>query len=278
MTCIVSIKIDRLILKKSKESDQAKSSRTIIDKEIPWSDYEGRQKHHDDKSKIKKQHLNVTASSLGFPSRDHAPSSSFSTKANGASTQMIFSTHSMVLVSPSVQASSISITGLPKSISPSLAPTMPAKRRSPPPPPKVPRTKATINTVTREPCSYEMQHEDDIPSIHTRGTDQNIKITAGSSEQRGASSESPSKHVTDVNMFELNARGSMVDGFTSTEDIQPHTLSGKRYFLCQLQLVYDGLIKVSALDSERVARNRALAGDRSYVLPSAARLSVLSQY
>ena len=277
MTCIVSIKIDRLILKKSKESDQAKSSRTIIDKEIPWSDYEGRQKHHDDKSKIKKQHLNVTASSLGFPSRDHVPSSSFSTKANGASTQMTFSTHSMVLVSPSVQASSISITGLPKSISPSLAPTMPAKRRSPPPPPKVPRTKATINTVTREPCSHEMQHEDDIPSRHTRGTDQNIEITAGSSEQRGASSESPSKHVTDVNMFKLNARGPMVDGFTSTEDIQPHTLSGKRYFLCQLQLVYDGLIKVSALDSERVARNRALAGDQSYVLPSAARL-LLSQY
>ena len=265
MTCIISINIDRLILKKSKESDQDKSSRTIIETEIPWSDNEGKPRHHDDKSKIKKQHLKVTASSLGLPSRDHAPSSSFSTMASGASTQMAFSSHSMVLVSPSVQASSISIAGLPKSISPSLAPTMPAKRRFPPPPPKVPPTKATINTVTREPRSHEMQHEDDVPSRHTRGTDHNITITAASWKQRGTSSESPSKHVTDVNMFELNAPGPMVDRFTSTEDIQPHTLSGKRYFLCQLQLVYGGLL--SAFDSEASGPVSSPArGILSYVL------------
>ena len=233
MTCIVSIKIDRLILKKSKESDQAKSSLTITKTEIPWSDYNGKPKHHDDKLEIQKQHLNVTASSLGFPSRDHAPSSSFSTKANGASTQMTFSSHSMVLVSPSVQASSISITGLPKSINPSLAPTMPAKMRSPPPPPKVPSTKAAINTVTEEPRSQK------IPGSRlTRRADRNITITAGSLKQPGASSVSPSKHVvTNVDMLQVNGLRTMGNGFTSTEDIQPHTLSGKIYFLCQLQLV-----------------------------------------
>ena len=246
-----------MILKKSKESDQAKSSLTIIETEIPWSDNEEKSRHHGDKSKIKKQHLNVTASSLGFPSRDHAPSRSFSTKANGASTQMTFSSHSMVLVSPSVQASSISITGLPKSISPSLAPTMPAKRRSPPHPPKVPRIKATINTVTKEPASHGFQDVGDVPSRRTRGTDHNITITVGSLEQRGPSSVSPSKHVvTDVDMLELNAPGSMVDRFTSTEDIQPHTLSGKRYFLCQLQLVYGDLIKVSECVRLRSERSR----------------------
>ncbi|XP_020620824.1 uncharacterized protein LOC110058513 isoform X2 [Orbicella faveolata] len=213
---------DHLILKKSKESDKAKSSLTIIEKEIPWSD----DKRHDEKFTIEKQHVNVTASSLGFPSRDQAPSSSFSTKANGASTQMTSSSHSMVLVSPSVEASSISITGLPKSISPSLAPTMPAKRRSPPPPPKVPRTKATFPTVTKEPSSHEMQGDEGVPSRHTGSTEQNITITADSLKQRGASSVSPSKHgLTPEDMIELSARGS-VDGYTSTEDIQHHTLSG----------------------------------------------------
>ena len=262
MNCIVSIKIDRLILKKSKESDQAKSSLTITKTEIPWSDNNGKPKHHDDKLEIQKQLLNVTASSLGFPSRDHAPSSSFSTKANGASTQMTFSSHSMVLVSPSVQASSISISGLPKTISPSLAPTIPAKRTSPPPPPKVPSTKATINTVTKKPPSHEKQDGNDFPSRHPRGTDHNVTITAGSLKQPEASSVSPSKHVvTNVDMLQLNGLTTMGDGFTSTEDIQHHTLSGKRYFLCQLQLVQSGLIKLVRLTLKRAVRVRALAGD-----------------
>ena len=237
LTCVVSIKIDHLILKKTEESDKAKSSLTIIEKEIPWSGDKRNLKHHDDKFTSEKQHLNVSSSSLGFPSRDQAPSSSSSTKANRASTQMTFSSHSVVLVSSSVEASSISISGLPKSISPSLAPTKPAKRRSPPPPPNVPRTKPTAKTnfdaITKEPSSHEMQGDQgDIPSRHTRRIDQNINITAGSSKRRAASSVSPSKYVVTVDMFDLNARG-VVEGNTSTEFIPHHTLSGKKmiYFL-----------------------------------------------
>ena len=141
LTCVVSIKIDHFILNKKKESGKAKSSLTIIEKEIPWSDDKRKPKYHDDKFTVEKQHLNVTASSLGSPSRDHTPSSSFSTEANGASVHMTFPSHSVVLVSPSVEASSISISGFPKSISPSLSPTMPSKWRSSPPPPSVPGTK-----------------------------------------------------------------------------------------------------------------------------------------
>ena len=68
--------------------------------------------------------------------------------------------------------------------------------------------------------------EGDIPSKHTRSTDQFINITAGSSKQRAASSVSPSKHVVTVDMFDLNARG-VVEGHTSTEFNTHHTLSGK---------------------------------------------------
>ena len=227
LTCVVSIKIDHFILNKKKESGKAKSSLTIIEKEIPWSDDKRKPKYHDDKFTVEKQHLNVTASSLGFPSRDQAPSSSFSTKANRASTQVTFSSHSVVLVSPSAEASSISISGLPKAIRPSLAPTMPGKRRSPPPPPNVPRTKPTFDAITKEPSIQEMQgDEGDIPSRHTRSTDENINITVDPSKQRAASSVSPSKYVVTVDMFDLNARG-IVGGHTSTEFIAHHTLSGK---------------------------------------------------
>ena len=224
--------LDHLILKKRKESDKFKSSLTIIEKEIPWSNDKRKPKHYDDKVTIEKQHLNVSPSSLGFPSLDQAPSSSSSTKANSASTQMTFSAHSVVLVSPSVEASSISISGLPKSISPSLAPTKPAKRRSPPPPPNVPRTKPTAKArfpaITKELSSHEMQgDEGDISSRHTRKTDQDINITASSLKQRVASSVSPSKYVVTADMFDLNARG-MVGGHTSTEFIPHHTLSGKK--------------------------------------------------
>ena len=212
-------------LKKRKQSDKAKDSLTIIEKGIP--DDKRKRKHHDGKSTIQTQQPNVTASSLGSPSRDHTPSSSFSTEANGASVHMTFPSHSVVLVSPSAEASSISISGLPKSVSPSLAPTMPGKRRSPPPPPNVPRTKPTFDAITKEPSIHEMQgDEGDIPSRHTRSTDENINITVDPSKQRAASSVSPSKYVVTVDMFDLNARG-IVGGHTSTEFIAHHTLSGK---------------------------------------------------
>lgn len=206
----VSIQIDRLILKKNKENDKPKSSLTIKEKGIPWSDDMSKRnpKHHDDRFTVQKQHLNVTASSLGFPSRGQAPSSSISTMSNSASSQVAFSSHSMVLVSPSVEASSISSSGLPRSISPSVAPTMPAKRRSPPPSPKVPRTKATV-TGRR----------------HPRRTDPNITITTDSLKQRATSSVSPSEHVA-PSEIELEALG-MVDGYTSPEFITHHTSSGK---------------------------------------------------
>lgn len=224
-------KLDHLIIKESKENDKPKSSLTIIKEENPWSDDKKKPKHHDDTFTVDKEHLNVTASSLGFPSRNQAPSSSFSTKANGASAQMTISSHSMVLVSPSVEASSISTSGLPNSVSPSYTPTMPAKWESPPPPPKVPRTKATaktkFDTITKKQSSHEMQGDDgNVPRRHTRSTDQNITITAASLKQRAASSVSPSEHVVTVDMFNLNARG-MVEGYTSTEFIPHNTLSGK---------------------------------------------------
>ena len=142
-----------------KQSGKTKSSLTIIEKEIPWSVDKRKLKHQDEKFTVEKQ-LNVTASSSGFPSRDQAPSSSFSTKQNGTSTQMAFSSHS-VPVSPSgIAFSSVSTCGLPKSISPTNAPTMPAKQRSSPHPPNVPRTKQTIESkflITKESLSHEIQ-------------------------------------------------------------------------------------------------------------------------
>lgn len=226
----VSIQIDRLILKKNKENDKPKSSLTIIEKGIPWSDDMNKRnpKHHNDRFTVEKQHLNVTASSLGFPSRGQAPSSSISTMSNSASSHVAFSSHSMVLVSPSVEASSISSTGLPRSISPSVAPTMPAKRRSPPPSPKVMRTKATTETkfdsTTKEPNTQG--DKGNTPRRRTRKTDQNITITTDSLKQRATSSVSPSEHVATSDIVELKALG-MIDGYTSTEFIPHHTSSGK---------------------------------------------------
>ena len=230
-TDCVSIQIDRLVLKKNKENDKSKSSLTIIEKGIPWSDDMNKRKpkHHNDQFTAEKQHLNVTASSLGFPSRGQAPSSSVSTMSNSASSRshVAFSSHSTVLVSPSVEASSISNTGLPRSISPSVAPTMPAKPRSPPPSPKVPRTKATTETkfdsTTKEPNTQG--DKGNAPGRHTRKTDQNITITTDSLKQRATSSVSPSAHVSTSDIVE-KALG-MIDGYTSTEFIQHHTSSGK---------------------------------------------------
>ena len=131
-----------------------------MERAIPWSHDKRKPKHHDDKFTIEK-HLHVTASSLGFPSRNQTPSSSFSTKANGASAHTTFLPHSMVLASPCVVSSSISISGLPKSISLSLAPTMSYKWTSFSAPPKVTHPKPTEKTkfcaITRVPSSHEMQ-------------------------------------------------------------------------------------------------------------------------
>lgn len=202
---------------------------TIIEVEQPWPDGERKSKHQH-KLTVDENPLKATVSSPGFPSVKPTPSSSISTKANGASPQMTLSSHQMIFVpsSLSVEILSKSIIGVQTSINPSLTPTMPAEVESPPKEqrPK-PTTKPEFDTNTEEPSSYGMQGDDgNIPRQTTRRSiDQNRTRMTISLKPRGASSVSPPEHV---DMFNMNARG-MVEKHST--GFSPHTLSGEEILL-----------------------------------------------